>query len=232
MSLAHGTSQSGGYHYFLNPSARQLQRSLESLIGEFDWCPGCPLGTERIDEECLYVRGDIHARLRHGVKEDRRVRDQRRIEHQDIEIIAEMRAPATVPRAAPDPRETRAELADAAKVVIRFTGEEDVRRRVDGALGAALELSTASRQRLERDLAADGDEYIRVLGARLGAGQRPEERNTPHAGDVAGRADEGKREAQKGAADLAAGARVILPLIRRHTMPNQRSLRTRNCVAL
>jgi hypothetical protein len=25
---------------------------------------------------------------------------------------------------------------------------------------------------------------------------------------------------------------VILPLIRRHTMPNQRSLRTRNCVAL
>ena len=44
-------NQSGDDHYFLSLSARQLQRSLESLLGELDWRRVSPLGMERIDEE-------------------------------------------------------------------------------------------------------------------------------------------------------------------------------------
>lgn len=58
MQRMNETNQSD-YRYFLRFSARQFQRSLESLIREVDVCRVCPLATERTDEKCLHARGDI-----------------------------------------------------------------------------------------------------------------------------------------------------------------------------
>ena len=49
MVLAHERSQTGGYHYFRHPVARQLQRSLESSV---ETLAGVAAVRRRLGGEC------------------------------------------------------------------------------------------------------------------------------------------------------------------------------------